>query len=253
MSSHYVPLCGFLVAGVALLVSTGCDRNTNEPSAETSPNHTEQAGHGEPAGANHHDEGGGEESVTYKEGRGLQFSEDVLRALSLKTADVTERPVAGELRATAQIFATTPRVLAGAHVAESQISSFEKATAPGVKLVRADRSATRATRLAELVFELENITPSPEIGSFVKLTLTAPSVTVPSVPRSAVIDGATGAFVYVVNGGAYLRTPVKLGAHSSEYVEITDGLYPGDVVVTTQVGQLWLTELRLTKGGGHCD
>jgi len=60
-----------------------------------------------------------------------------------------------------------------------------------------------------------------------------------------------GTFVYVVNGNFYLRTAVKTGARSTDFVEITDGLYAGDVVVTTPVNQLWLSELRLTKGGGH--
>ena len=41
------------------------------------------------------------------------------------------------------------------------------------------------------------------------------------------------------------------GPHFSQFIEITDGLYAGDVVATGGVEQLWLTELRLTKGGGH--
>jgi multidrug efflux pump subunit AcrA (membrane-fusion protein) len=71
------------------------------------------------------------------------------------------------------------------------------------------------------------------------------------VPRSALLDTATGTFVYVVNGPAYLRTPVKVGVMSTDYIEITDGLYAGDAVVSAPVNQLWLSELRLTKGGGH--
>jgi multidrug efflux pump subunit AcrA (membrane-fusion protein) len=72
-----------------------------------------------------------------------------------------------------------------------------------------------------------------------------------AVPRSALLDAATGTFVYVVNGDHYLRTPVKTEARSADFVEITDGLYAGDVVVVSPVEQLWLAELRLTKGGGH--
>ncbi|MBK9991892.1 MAG: hypothetical protein IPP19_14495 [Verrucomicrobia bacterium] len=48
-----------------------------------------------------------------------------------------------------------------------------------------------------------------------------------------------------------LRTAVKPGANDGEYIEILDGLYAGDVIATAAVEQLWLTELRLTKGGGH--
>jgi len=44
---------------------------------------------------------------------------------------------------------------------------------------------------------------------------------------------------------------VKVGARSPDFVEINDGLYAGDVVVAAPAEQLWLAELRLTKGGGH--
>ena len=82
------------------------------------------------------------------------------------------------------------------------------------------------------------------------LTLAADSAAL-TVPRSALLDAATGTFVYVVNGTSYLRTPVKIGASTADHVEITDGLYAGDTVVAAPVNQLWLSELRLTKGGGH--
>ena len=82
-------------------------------------------------------------------------------------------------------------------------------------------------------------------------TPAAQSAPVLTVPRSAVLEAAGGTFVFVVNGATYLRTAVKTGARSADHVEITDGLYAGDTVVTTAVDQLWLAELRLTKGGGH--
>ena len=68
---------------------------------------------------------------------------------------------------------------------------------------------------------------------------------------AALLRTATGTFVYVVNGANLLRTPVKPGASDGAFIEILDGLYAGDVVVTHGVEHLWLTELRLTKGGGH--
>lgn len=116
--------------------------------------------------------------------------------------------------------------------------------------MRIDRSTVAATRLVDLVFELD-ASPRHQIGDFVTLALAVEPATVLSVPRSAVLDGATGSFVYVVNSGAYLRTPVKVGARSADFIEISDGLYAGDIVVVTPVDQLWLAELRLTKGGGH--
>jgi multidrug efflux pump subunit AcrA (membrane-fusion protein) len=142
-------------------------------------------------------------------------------------------------------------VLASARLAVEQAGALEKSAFTGAKLVRIDRATVAATRLAELVFELDAAAPARQVGDFVTLALTAAPATVLAVPRSAVLDGATGTFVYVVNSGAYLRTPVKVGARSDGFSEITDGLYAGDIVVVSSVDQLWLAELRLTKGGGH--
>ena len=49
-----------------------------------------------------------------------------------------------------------------------------------------------------------------------------------------------------------MRTPVKVGASSADFVEIKDGLYAGDQVVLQPVMSLWLTELAAVKGGQAC-
>ncbi len=209
---------------------------------------TAEAGHDHSGHAE--GEKGGEGGVTFKEGRGLQFSPEVIKALGVVVAQAEDRALAAELNVTVQVFATKPRVLASARLPAEQVARLEKSRFAGAKLARVDRTAVAATRLVDLVFELDS--PAPDrLGDFVTLALAAEPVSALAVPRSAVLDGAAGTFVYVVNSGAYLRTPVKLGAHSADFVEISDGLYAGDVVVVTPVDQLWLAELRLTKGGGH--
>jgi multidrug efflux pump subunit AcrA (membrane-fusion protein) len=228
----------FLISLVGpVLLFAGCGKKT---SAEADHDHSEHAG----------EEGGGEGGVTFKEGRGLQLSPEVIKALNLRTTEAEERSLAAELNVIAQVFAVTPRVLASARLTEEQAGALEKSSFTGAKLMRIDRSTVAATRLVDLVFELD-ASPQHQIGDFVTLALAVEPATVLSVPRSAVLDGATGSFVYVVNSGAYLRTPVKVGARSADFIEISDGLYTGDIVVVTPVDQLWLAELRLTKGGGH--
>ncbi|HEY0908248.1 MAG TPA: hypothetical protein VGD88_10775 [Opitutaceae bacterium] len=206
------------------------------------------------AGHDHSEHAEGEESeesgVTFKEGRGLQLSPEVIKALSLVTTEAEERSLSAELNLTAQVFATTPRVLASARLPAEQSEPLEQSSFTGAKLVRIDRSTVTATRLVDLIFELE-ASSKHQLGDFVTLALAVEPSTVLTVPRSAVLEGATNTFVYVVNSGAYLRTPVKVGARSADFIEITDGLYSGDVVVVAPVDQLWLSELRLTKGGGH--
>jgi hypothetical protein len=66
-----------------------------------------------------------------------------------------------------------------------------------------------------------------------------------------VLRTATGTFVYVRTGEFWRRTTVEPGADDGNFVAIANGLAAGDVVATTAVEHLWLTELRLTKGGGH--
>lgn len=219
------------------LLLAGCGKKA---SSEAGHDHSEHA----------EGEEGEEGGVTFKEGHGLQFSPEVIKALVLVTAGAEERSLAAELNITAQVFALTPRLLASALLPVEQAAPLEKSSFSGAKLVRIDRSAVLATRLVDLVFELD-ASAAHKVGDFVTLALTVEPTSVLTVPRSAVLDGATGTFVYVDNGGAYLRTPVKVGARSSDFVEIADGLYAGDIVVVSPVDQLWLAELRLTKGGGH--
>jgi multidrug efflux pump subunit AcrA (membrane-fusion protein) len=200
-----------------------------------------------------HTEGGDGKTadvVAFKEGRGLELSPAIIQALGLTTTDVVERPIAHEAHLTAQVFATQPRILASVHVPTGQADALENSAFVDARLVQIDRSAATATRQVDLILELEPGN-SRAVGDFVAISLAAPPKRVLAVPSSAILEAASGTFVYVLNAGAYLRTPVRSGIRSKEFVEIGDGLFDGDVVVVTPVEQLWLAELRLTKGGGH--
>jgi multidrug efflux pump subunit AcrA (membrane-fusion protein) len=227
-SAHH----GFAVflAGCALLLS-GCGKS------------------GETAAKSEHGEGGAE-GVAFKEGRGLTFTPEIVKAIELEVREAEERPIAGELRLTGQVFRTVPDVLASVSLSPADAALLQKQTFTGAKLVRVDRGGESANGRVDAVFALDRA-PAPVVGDFVSLVLQAAPRTVLTVPRSALLDSAGGIFVYVVNGEFYLRTPVKVGARSADFVEITEGLYAGDSVVVTPVEQLRLIELRLTKGGGH--
>jgi len=65
-----------------------------------------------------------------------------------------------------------------------------------------------------------------------------------TIPNSAVIEANGEKFVFVRDGEKYNRVEVSVGAKDDEYSEITDGLVPGDEVVTQgnrQVYTMWLT------------
>lgn len=220
----------------AILLAVGCGKKQAVAAAEHA--HSE------------HGEGEEHAGVNFKAGQGLQLSPQVVNALELTTAEAAERPFSSELCLTAQVYATTPQVLTNVRLPLEQAEALEKTAFTGAKLIRIDRSTTSATHLVDLIFELPAVSP-PALGEFVTLSLRTEPARVLTVPRSAVLDGATGTFVYVMKDDSYLRTPVKLGGRSADCVEISDGLHAGDIVVTSPVDQLWLAELRLTKGGGH--
>lgn len=233
-----------LVVGLFLL--PGCGKQAK--------NHDEHEGH------DHHDseemeKPEGRPQVVFKEGRGLTVPAEIRAILGLTLAPVEERNVPRTVRVTAQVFDAGPPALAGANVDAAAANWLVSAEISGARLVRVDRSTTAASGLADLVLALDIVSKDTPYctGDFVPLTLTEKTDTaVIAVPRSALLRSASGTFVYVVNGDAFFRTPVETGAESADYLEIVEGLYLGDEVVVQPVEQLWLTELRFTKGGGHC-
>lgn len=72
------------------------------------------------------------------------------------------------------------------------------------------------------------------------------------LPSSALLRTAKGDFVYVVNGDWFLRTPVVVTEEMSAHFAVKEGLYDGDVVVTSAAKQLWLAELQAINGGVGC-
>ena len=72
------------------------------------------------------------------------------------------------------------------------------------------------------------------------------------IPKSALLKTAEGSFVYTINGDYFVRAPIKTGVAQDGIVEVTDGLYSGDQVVTTPVMTLWMAELQSIRGGKAC-
>ena len=72
-----------------------------------------------------------------------------------------------------------------------------------------------------------------------------------AVPNAAIIEANGEKFVFVRQKGAYARVEVTTGSSDDKYTEITDGLVPGDEVVTQgnrQVYTVWLTGGAPLKG-----
>ena len=237
---------------------TGCQK----PSAE----------HGGAAGEAK--EGAGD-TVQLKEGHGLLLHPKVKASIDLKIAEIAEEKVAPEFKADLHVIQGANSGLrkvslsAGAFTVANGWLSAEKAAhiQPGQEVdLRVDTlgGASIETGVVKRVekspyatlgdFEVVVETAAPlDTGTRLMATFRAPAGdAVPAVPRSALLKTAEGWFVYAINENFYLRTAVKVGAMNNELVEITDGLYAGDQIVTAPVNDLWMAELQILRGGKAC-
>lgn len=252
-----------LVLAAALFLG-GCGRREESDHA-----HAKQSGHG-----NGH--GHGEESpsgASFKAGTGVVVTEETRNLLNLAVEEVKSQKITNQIDFTLQIFAekhrhiSNPEDHSGCDVHGSALLSSEAATLakPGQSVFIPQNSNQPLHGLvlsmhkalllgeSEIIVGISNATTLLKAGEFVPAHIRLPhDEPTTTVPESALLRTSEGTFVYAVNGGAYFRTPVKVGAEADGVVEITDGLLEGDQVVTQPVQTLWLIELRATKGGGHC-
>jgi RND family efflux transporter MFP subunit len=100
-------------------------------------------------------------------------------------------------------------------------------------------------RTLQVLITLANPDGRLKPGMFAKAALVLKRNTgVLTVPLQAVLESGGEHFVFVQSGDTFNRADVRLGAADDRFVEITDGLVPGDRVVTQgsrEVYTTWLT------------
>ena len=234
-------------------------------------------GHKEGDGHEHgRDDGHGHGEVSpsgasFKAGKGVIVTEETKKLLGVEIADVTERKLPNQIRFTVQVFGEKHHHLlnqedhSGCDVHGSGFVSANTAaavkTGQPVELLKSTNAPLGGVVLAvqkalalgesEIVIGVSNATAALKPGEFTPARINLPrDEAVPVIPQPALLRTSEGTFVYAVNGDAYFRTAVKVGSEADGWVEITDGLFAGDQVVTKPVQTLWLIELRATKGGG---
>lgn len=242
----------FLVAAISLpLENTFCGAGEKE-----------EEGHGHeesPSGA------------SFKAGKGVIVADETKKILGIEVADVVEEEHPQVIQFDVQVFGEKHRFAheevnhSGCEIHGSGLVPPDRA-AP----IEAKQPVTLVTaaneKLEGFVVAVKKVVAYGESevivgvtsqaklkdGEFVKAIVRLPGKGVATViPQEALIRTSQGTFVYVVNGNAYLRTAVQVGSEADGKLEITDGLFAGDQVVTKPVQTLWLIELRATKGGGH--
>lgn len=238
-------------------------------------------GHGHPGAEEEARDGGGGDAhgeapgAEFKPGSGIRLGEAARKALGLETAEVSQRKLALAFSATARVFHAAHQhgsefpghkdghAYANAMIhtgtadllrVGQQVELEASGRSPGALqavLSSLDRETARAIGQVEAVIEIPDPEGRLDFGAFLTVRFLGVERSATVIPRSALVDAATGTFVYVSNGERWLRTAVKVGGSSEQFVEILDGLVEGDVVVSRGAVDLWLVELRFTKGGGH--
>ena len=249
----------FALLGLAFVL-TGCGKG-----------HDHEHEKGEAAAGHGH----GEESpsgASFKAGKGVILTDETRQSLGVETMDVTERKLSLEIRFPAQVFGEEHKPTAAEmHHAECTAKAAGLMAQEKASQVRPGQPAQLANKAGEsfggvilginkalaigdveVVVGVTNSGERLKPGDFLSVRVSiSREQAVMAVPKSAVLRTAEGTFVYTQNGDAHFRTAIKTGAEAEGFVEVTDGLLSGDVVVTKPVEKLWLIELRATKGGGH--
>lgn len=226
----------FLTCAFFALFAFGCGEHEHD--AEDSHDHDSDHQHEDSAS-----------EARYDAETGLTFSPHALEALQPKTTVARPHALSASRTLRGRIFATTPNLLASTHVPASEIHALRAADFSPARLQSIDQSESAGTGLVGLVIALA---PSTEarIGDFVDVTIQLPAAGGLLVPRESVLTTASGNFVYVQNGEAWQRVPVTFTPDGDDAL-ITSGVAAGATVLVSPTTDFWLTELRLTKGGGH--
>ena len=99
------------------------------------------------------------------------------------------------------------------------------------------------TRTARLIIDVPNPEGVLRSEMWVDLAIVLRQVKEALViPRRGVVVQGPMHFVFVQNGDQYEKQDILPGVQDDQYVEVKDGLYPGDVVVVE--GAYSLTHLR---------
>ncbi|MFA5242245.1 MAG: efflux RND transporter periplasmic adaptor subunit [Sulfuricella sp.] len=129
---------------------------------------------------------------------------------------------------------------------------FEIVPGKNGRLIATGGTVDAVTRTVPVLFELAQPDERLRIGMAVKAQVFADAASeVVAVPASAVLDENGVPTVFVMAGGeSFERRPVRIGARDGDWLEVVEGLEPGQRVVTRGA---YLVKLAATKTGeiGH--
>jgi membrane fusion protein, heavy metal efflux system len=106
---------------------------------------------------------------------------------------------------------------------------------PLTRLVSLGRVVDPQSRTFPVVYQFDNRDRRLAIHQALHVRLlTRSSEIAPAVPESALVDDGGRPVIFIqVSGEAFVRRPVKLGIREGGFVQIIEGAFPGERVVTT--------------------
>ncbi|HAU1297299.1 TPA: efflux RND transporter periplasmic adaptor subunit [Legionella pneumophila] len=130
--------------------------------------------------------------------------------------------------------------------------SYPKRIFPG-QVTLIEPNLDPLTRTVNVRITLDNKEGLLKPGMFVRAhVILAHNEAALAVPNAALLQADNETFVFVQNDDTYERVVVNVGAVDDEHSEITDGLVPGDLVVTQgnrELYTLWLSGGSKPKAG----
>jgi RND family efflux transporter MFP subunit len=121
------------------------------------------------------------------------------------------------------------------------------------KLISVGSIADRTSRTVPVIFELDNPEQQLKIHMFATVSVkTQEALDALAIPISAVYDDNGIPVVYVqVEGETFERRVLKVGITDREYVQVIEGIEPGERVVTEGGYQVRLASLSTSVPTGH--
>jgi RND family efflux transporter MFP subunit len=148
-------------------------------------------------------------------------------ALLFRVVDASNVHIGGEVP---EVDTARVRLVAGADI---ELVGDERRV-PAGRVVSVGKVLDPQTRTLPMTFAFDNRAFGLPIGQAVFLHLLMDNAALrPVVPAAAVVDDAGRPIVFVQRAGeTFERRPVRLGARDGDLVQITDGVSPGERVVT---------------------
>ena len=149
------------------------------------------------------------------------------------------------------------QVMASANIYEKDLSQVRIGQAVQIKVAGDNTSfagkvtaigatVDSTTRVVPVKAEINNAQGKLKVGMFADLEIISDRASQPviAVPIAAVVESNGKQLVFVQNGTKYQPVEVKLGRTSGDLVEVQDGLFEGDLVVTQRANQIYAQSLR---------